>query len=124
MLLALAFTAEAEPRWCSVTGRGPNDKFIYPPIARVARVSGVVLGRLEFLTNGKVVDFNPGSGPRLLADSIKAQLSPWTLQTDATGGEGCQALVIAEFDEGDSGPQDSTAKITYEPGSVLRIRTM
>jgi hypothetical protein len=52
---------------------------------------------------------------------MKGQLIAWTLQTDATGKDPCQALVIATFELDDSGPEISDSKISNEPGSVLRI---
>lgn len=87
----------AEPRWCSVTGRGPNDTLIYPPIARAARVSGVVVMRILYTPNGKVLSTEPVFGPVMLSSTLTSQLNHWILKTAATGDELCTTLVIADF---------------------------
>jgi hypothetical protein len=111
----------AEPRWCSVTGRGPTDNFIYPPIARAARVYGVVLGRLVFETNGNPVRFESISGPPMLSETLKGQLLAWNLKTDAKGDELCETLVIAVFKLKSMGTQLSPPSVQFEAGSVLRL---
>jgi hypothetical protein len=131
ILLVLAPTASsaAETRWCDVTGRGQNDTIIYPPIARAARVSGLVMGYLKFTPDGKVTGFEPILGPAMLRESLRQQFSTWTLQTRSTGTEACQALVVAKFElcglersceDDPSCPNDSAAG--FEP-SIVRIHT-
>jgi hypothetical protein len=123
-LLALGFVAlaslcHAEPRWCNVTGKDPSNKFIYPPIARAARVSGVVLLQMIYIPNGKVQKIEPISGPRILSDILARQLMDWTVKTDATGDELCETLVIATFELADSYP--STLEGTWAgigPGTL------
>ena len=119
LLATCALVCHAEPRWCSITGRGPNDTLIYPPIARAARVSGVVLGRVVFTTDGKFVRFEPVSGPKMLEISLTKQLEQWTFQTDATGDGLCQTLVIAEYRLNDLGSAIAPTSIRSEPGSSL-----
>jgi hypothetical protein len=97
-LVSLAALCHAEPRWCAVTGRDSSNKFFYPPVARAARVSGIVVGRLFFLPDGKMQKFEPISGPSMLAGMLDEQLGVWTLRTDVSGSELCQTIVIAEFD--------------------------
>jgi hypothetical protein len=121
MLIACALRCGAEPRWCSVIGRGPQDKVSYPPIARYARVTGVVIGIVTFIPNGASTSFEPISGPRLLSDSLGGQLSGWTINSDALGNEPCRSLVIATFLMDESGPADPSTGIKYEAGSVLRL---
>jgi hypothetical protein len=94
--LAASF-CRAETRWCSIVGRGPNDTLVYPPIARVARVQGVVLSRIFYLPNGKVKGIERISGPQMLSGWVGEQLSRWTIKTDASGEGLCQSLVIADF---------------------------
>ena len=98
VLLAAGQAASAQARWCDVTGRGANDTIVYPPIAKAARVYGLVMGYLKFNTDGKVTGFEPIQGPAMLRESLRLQLSTWTLQTKATGTEPCQTLVVARFD--------------------------
>ena len=92
-----ATTASAEPRWCPITGHGAQDTLRYPPIARVARVSGVVVGRLTYRSDGEVLGFVPVFGPVLLAKGMSDQIMHWTVQTTAVGTADCQTLVIARF---------------------------
>src|SRR5580693_9283481 len=105
---AIAAVCHAEPRWCSVTSQDPSNKLVYPPIARAARVEGVVLSHLIYAPNGKVQRVEPISGPPLLSDSLIRQMANWTVKTDATGEELCETLVIAKFTllEGDRRPPE------------------
>lgn len=119
--IALTGTAHAEPRWCSTAGKDPTNKFIYPPIARAARVTGVVLLRMEYVPNGKVVRIEPISGPRLLSDTLADQLMDWTMRTDASGDQPCVTLVIAKFTMAGLG-QQSPGEATIEGlPSILRL---
>jgi hypothetical protein len=95
--VACVLPCNAQTRWCSVTGRGPQDTIVYPPIARAARVSGVVMGYLKFTPDGKVTKFEPIQGPFMLRETLKTQFASWTLQTEAKGADLCQALVVASF---------------------------
>ena len=96
-IVCAAAQCHTEPRWCSITGRGANDTMVYPPIARAARVQGVVVSRIVYAQNGEVVRMEPVFGPAMLSDSVSKQLSQWNIKTDATGGELCQSLIIADF---------------------------
>jgi len=87
----------AEPRWCAVSQKDPSNNLVYPPIARAARVQGVVVMRMIYEPNGKVERTEPVFGSVLLADSVTKQLLNWTVKTDATGNEQCVTLVTAEF---------------------------
>lgn len=120
-IVLFALQSQAEPRWCSVTGRASGDTFVYPPIARAARVHGVVLGRLVFETNGKPVRFESVSGPLLLSETLKGQLLKWNVKTDASGDELCETLVIAEFKLRKTGASLSQPSVRSEIGSVLRL---
>ena len=117
----LTIACHAEPRWCSISAKDPSNKFWYPPIARAARVSGVVLSHIIYLPNGTVERVEPISGPRLLSDSLRAQLMEWTVKTDATGDELCQTLVIAEFTLRESSGPTPAAKTQVSPPGVLRL---
>lgn len=118
---ALASICHAEPRWCSISGKDPSNEFFYPPIARAARVWGLVMMRMIYAPNGKVVRFEPISGPRLLSDSLRGQLSDWTVKTDVRGDELCETLVIAKFTLHDPpGTKLEGPKFTVEP-SIVRL---
>ena len=77
--------------------------------------------RMIYVPNGKVVRFEPISGPQMLSASMQSQLSDWIVKTDATGDELCETLVIADFHLSDSidHSQDAT-KVDIEP-SIFRI---
>ena len=97
VLGVLASFCHAETRWCSIVGRGPSDAIVYPPIARVARVQGIVLGRIRYMPNGQVKEVEVISGPQILSFWVGEQLKRWTIKTDAPGEDLCQSLVIADF---------------------------
>jgi hypothetical protein len=118
---ALTCLCHAEPRWCSISQKDPSNKFAYPPIARAARVTGHVMMRMIYAPNGKVVRFEPISGPALLSNSLRGQLSDWTVKTDARGDELCETLVIAEFIiHAVPGAKLEETKFTLEP-SIMRL---
>jgi hypothetical protein len=97
LLAASVIAAEAEPRWCSITGKAAADKVSYPPIAKAARVEGVVVSRIIFKPNGKVERFEAVFGPAMLFKFLEQEMSNWSLATDAKGYETCETLVIARF---------------------------
>ncbi len=117
----IASPCQAEPRWCSVTGRGPNDVLVYPPIARAARVQGVVVSRIVYLPNGKVVRVESIFGPAMLSESVSKQLSNWIVRTDAIGDELCESLLIAEFQFDEPGVETPAAGPTRGAPSILRM---
>jgi len=125
VVLALALTVLAglcrADRWCSVVGNDPSNKIGYPPIARAARVQGVVLVHMIYVPNGKVVRVEPIFGPRLLSDNLARQLMDWNVTTDAAGDQLCVTLVIAKFTmlETNQKPPEEPA-LAAEP-SILRL---
>jgi hypothetical protein len=70
---------------------------VYPSVARTARVSGTVLSRIQFSPSGSVNRVEIINGSQLLAESLSSQIKGWTLKTNASGDEPCQALVLAHF---------------------------
>lgn len=117
-LAAFAGICRAEPRWCSVSGSDPSNKILHPPIARAARVSGVVLMHMIYAPNGKVERTEPIFGPAMLSRSLTDQLMRWTVKTDAIGNDLCQTLVIVDFSFVDAG---TTVQPATPLPSVLRI---
>ena len=97
VLLGAAAICHPEPRWCSITGKGPNDNLLYPVVAKAAQVQGVVVSRILYHPNGKVDGIEQVFGLPVLAEPLSRQLMQWTLKTDASGDELCQTLVIAMF---------------------------
>jgi hypothetical protein len=97
-LLAGSVTAaQAEPRWCSIAGKAIADKASYPPIAKAARVEGVVVSRIIFQPSGKVAGFEQVFGPAMLAKSLEQQTASWILANDAKGDDLCETLIVARF---------------------------
>ena len=97
LLATAGYGCAAETRWCAITGTRAQDHIVYPPIARAASVSGIVIGRLEFMPNGEVLGWTAVLGPPLLSEAMGGQMKLWTISTDVGGGEPCQAMVIGEF---------------------------
>jgi len=87
----------AEPRWCVVSEKDSSNTLLYPPIARAARVQGVVVMRMIYTPNGGGLRTEPVFGPVMLSNALASQLLNWTVKTDATGDQQCVTLVIAEF---------------------------
>jgi hypothetical protein len=86
-----------EARWCDITGQSSSDKLVYPPIARAARVSGIVLARITYSPQGDVQEVATISGPPMLAKFVNVQLRSWHLKTNASGNDPCQSLAIIDF---------------------------
>ena len=120
--VVLVGSCQAEDRWCTVTGLGPGDKVVYPPIALYARVFGVLVSRVQYLPNRKVLSVEPIFGPKMLSGSLEQQLLGWTVTTDAKGEEPCQSLVISEFRLTDEGNQSVVDPIGLTEPSTLRLR--
>lgn len=99
ILLAIAFTAvcHAGTRWCPILGLGVSDTMRYPPIARAAHISGVVIGRIQFLPSGAVTGFDVVSGPPILLRNVSQQVKAWRIKTSAAGPETCLGLAIFKF---------------------------
>ena len=74
-IASLALYAQAEPRWCVVSGKDPSNTLVYPPIARAARVQGIVVMRMIYAPNGKVLRTEPVFGPVMLSNSVTSQLN-------------------------------------------------
>ena len=115
----MAVFAGAETRWCTVRLDAGRDTLTYPPIARAAHVSGVVIGRMLFRTSGEVVAFEKVSGPEMLVVSTREQTKQWDVTTAATGGELCQTLAIIDFKtQGEDGAHQQTAPV---PIGMIRL---
>lgn len=125
--LALGFVAfvslcRADPRWCTVTGIADGKNLVYPPIARAARVYGVVLERVVYLPNGAVQSLEYVSGPKMLAGGLEQQMMAWQIQSGARGDGPCVSLVIAEFHLDESSLQFKSNPVDLSIPSILRLR--
>jgi hypothetical protein len=118
---ALASLSHAEARWCSITGLGEGQNLRYVPIARAARVSGVVLDRVIYLPNGTVQSFEPVSGPKMLVAGLESQMKEWTIKTNARGDEPCVSLVIADFKIDDAAGESKPKPVDVSTPSMLRL---
>jgi hypothetical protein len=115
-------TIHAETRWCSITGRDSSDKFNYPPIAKAARVWGMVLAHMIYAPNGTVERVEAISGPPMLRTQLSDQLMKWTVvKTDAHGEELCETLVIANFELHDSTNPSIDKPLPPDGPSILRL---
>jgi hypothetical protein len=122
--LAVVLTSSlcyAEPRWCA-TQKDPSNVVVYPPIARAARVSGVVVMRMIYAPNGQVGRTEPIFGPPMLSHSLTEQMKNWTVKTNDLGDELCVTLVIAEFRFRDPDePPLPPIPARPDPPSILRF---
>jgi hypothetical protein len=57
----------------------------YPPIARAARVSGLVSFTLDVTSDGAAHNFRLISGHPLLRNAVEAEVTKWRFPADATG---------------------------------------
>ena len=112
----------SEPRWCAPSARDSSNTLVYPPIAQAARVQGVVVMRMIYAPNGKVIRTEPVFGPVLLSNGLGSQLLNWTVKTEAPGEGQCVTLVIAGFRFHDAGEPPSRALSAEPSGSgILRL---
>ncbi len=119
VLLCLALTVSlghSETRWCEVTGVSDDSKLTYPPIAKAARVSGAVIGRVQFVPGRGVTGFQPVFGPPMLAHYAGEQLKSWSLRTPAQGDEPCQTLLVATYHLMEATSEAGSPVIRAEPG--------
>jgi hypothetical protein len=93
----------------------------YPPIAKAARVSGVVIGRVIYSTSGSVERFETVSGPVMLRQSVIDQAMKWMLKTDAAGSAPCETLVIANFRLHDPSEPAQERRESNDPPQILRL---
>ena len=95
---------------------------VYPPIAKAARVQGVVISRLEFDSNGSVSKVEIVTGHALLAKSVEISEARWVFSSD-TSADGCQILVISEFSLSDSEEaNDDRRPWPFTPPEIYRQR--
>ena len=119
-LLLLATACPAETRWCNTIKLLPEDKLLYPPIARAARISGVMIGRVTITSTGSVSDIETISGYPLLAATASRQINEWKLTSDATSESSCLGLVIVDFSFEEHPPEKSKAWSVSAP-NILKI---
>jgi hypothetical protein len=112
----------AERRWCSIASLGPGQNLIYPPIAKAARVEGLVMERVIYSRGGGSTSFEYISGPPLLSAGLENQIKEWKIGTTSTGDALCVTLVIAEFKLDDSLTGSVAKPIDVSVPSILRMR--
>jgi len=107
--------------WC-VMKPSKADFPVYPPIAKAARVQGVVISRLEFDANGNISKVEIVNGPALLAKAVEKSEEQWVFHSD-TNSAGCQILVISEFSLSESEQaNDNSEPWPYTPPGIYRQR--
>jgi hypothetical protein len=121
-LVAFASLCRAEPRWCTVAGIADGKNLLYPPIARAARVYGVVLERVIYLPNGAVQSFEYITGPKMLAGGLEQQMKAWRIVTSAQGDQACVSLVIADFSLDETSGELKLYPADLSVPSILRLK--
>jgi len=116
--LLLASASYAQTRWCNTIKLLPEDKLIYPPIARAARVAGLVISRVTVTSTGSVGDIENIFGYPMLAETASRQIKEWKLISDVTSGSPCLGLVIVDFSFEEHPPEKSKAWSACTPNMV------
>ena len=107
--------------WCVMKPSKTNAP-AYPPIAKAARIQGVVISRLEFDANGNASKVEIVNGSALLAKAVEISEAHWVFLSD-TDTAGCQILVISEFSLSESEQaNDDTRPWPYTPPGIYRQR--
>jgi hypothetical protein len=101
---------------------GQDDKLDYPPIARLAHIDGMVIGRLHFNIDGTVIGWKIVSAPNMLSRSVGEQFKRWHIKTNAQGGAECQSLVITDFRFVDDKNAITDSGPTFNVNSVQAVR--
>ena len=78
-------------------GRRAVDKLLYSPLAKAARVEGVVVSRVIYNPAGGVEGFEAVFGPPMLSKYLEHEIAKWNVETDAKGDRLCETLIIARF---------------------------
>jgi len=124
LMLALSTAAVGQTRWCNVTDFGKT--LVYPPIAKAARVSGLVSLRVTYERNGKVTTIETIGGPAMLVNSATEQIKLAVIGTDAPGAESCESLFILDY-QLDDGKLPPLAPSPIVPGmfrGVIRAENL
>ena len=95
LILMLSTAAVGQTRWCNVTDFG--NRFVYPPIARAAHVSGLVSLRVYYERTGKVTAVETIGGPVMLVNSATEQIKKVAIGTNAPGIEPCESLFLFDY---------------------------
>ncbi len=107
----------AQTSWCSYAVRIEAPLITYPPIARAAHVSGVVIGKLILSDEGVVQDFVTLSGPAMLVDRVSKEVKNWKFKQQQSAEHSCQALLIVGF----TLDRDNNPDPTPAPSNGIKI---
>jgi hypothetical protein len=98
LIIGLATTlSRAETPWCNAISVADDVKPAYPPIARAARISGIVLMRVTVDQQSDITDVSPIFGPKMLEIASTGQMKKWHLQRDFNEAGPCLGTVIIDF---------------------------
>jgi hypothetical protein len=93
LLLALGAPALAQPNTCGgLTSVTEAAQLIYPPIAKAARVEGIVVMLAEFKLSGEVDKVDIVSGPLMLQTAATGYVNSWRANA-YTGPRTCPVVV-------------------------------
>lgn len=106
LFFVLSTTAAfAQPNTCGgltlvIDGAQP----VYPPIARAAHVTGMVIMLVSFKTTGEADTVQIVSGPPMLRQAATDYVKSWKANT-YSGPRTCPIVITFNLDKGDGSPQ-------------------
>ena len=104
LFLALSTAAFAQPNTCGgLTSVTDGAKPVYPPLARYARVNGMVILLVSFKTTGEADAVQIVSGPPMLRQSATDYVKSWRAN-EYTGPRSCAVVITFNLDRGDGAP--------------------
>lgn len=96
-MLALSATAFGQLEPCGLRSMTEMVAPIYPPIAKAAHVSGMVIVLAEFDTNGQVIRVDVRSGPEMLKSAASTFVKSWQAN-EYTGPRTCPVVITYELE--------------------------
>jgi hypothetical protein len=107
LLLCFSVGALAQEAPCGLTSVAESQSLIYPPIAKAAHVSGLVILLAEFRHDGSVSGTSILSGPEMLRSSARNFVVGWKVNPYG-GSRTCPIVIRYQLD-------------TSEPDGVYRM---
>jgi TonB family protein len=96
-----------------------SEEMLYPPIARQARIQGIVVVRVMINDDGKVLSATAISGAKLLVPEALSNVKKWKFRANATKA----AVIIYEFRlaEGKCNHETNHLFAFHEPNVALIV---
>ncbi len=123
LLLALTVPALAQPNTCrGLTSVTEAAQPIYPPIAKAAKVEGIVVMLAEFKLSGEVGKVDIVSGPVMLQAAAAKYVNSWRANA-YTGPRTCPAVVRFRLRARGASAPDSVVRDNLQHVTVTATRS-